>query len=57
MLISVKWFGLVRKDVKIILVCIVYIDHAYGLFLFVFVCCFVLIVIVVILFNSQLQFI
>ena len=57
MLISVKWLGLVRKDVKIILVCIVYIDRAYGLFLFVFVCCFVLIVIVVILFNSQLQFI
>ena len=57
MLISLKWLGLVRKDVKIILVCIVYIDHAYGLFLFVFVYCFVLIVIVVISFNSQLQFI
>ena len=54
MLISVKWLGLLRKDVKIILVCIVCIDHVYGLFLFVFVCCFVLIVI---LFNSQLQFI
>ena len=49
---------LVRTDIKIILICFVYIVHEYGLSLFVFLffCSFVLMVIVVVLFNSQLQF-